>query len=254
MSGDLEATSLHTSLSAPSMSVSQDLLPEHLARRDIPVTRVSVDSEKTSLMIRQLKALPHVGISTQLSTDGRVKKLALATCDAALLISVDSNAQSWMKMRGTALAELLRGGPVFVGFGIAHIALQIYRDIRAHFSNAVDLSTLCSPSTRETCAPSKLVGTRLWSTTSLWKIDRLWHGGGGDEFSEREVVLQAWISAMYVGRSLGDPFSLTHNPRLAEPCATEIAESLKVNTKNLAAKARCFSQEHEFRSAGLDRN
>jgi hypothetical protein len=238
MSGDLEATLLHTSLSAPSMSISQDLLPVHLARRDIPVTQVSV--EKASLMIRPLKALPHVGISTQLSSDGRVKRLALATCDTILLISVDSNAQSWMKMRGTALTELLLGGPVFVGFGIAHIALQIYRDIRAHFGNAVDLSTLCSLSTRETWAPSKLVGTRLWPTTSLSKIDRLWHGGG-DEFSEREVALQAWISAMYVGPSLGNPFSLTHNPRLAEPCAMEIAESLQVNTKNLTPKARCFS-------------
>ncbi|KAJ7213060.1 P-loop containing nucleoside triphosphate hydrolase protein [Mycena pura] len=152
-------------------------------------------------MTRQLKALPHIGISTQLSSDGRLKRLALATCNEVLLISVDSNAQTWLKMRGTALAELLMGGPVFVGFGIAHIALQIHRDIRAHFSNAVDLSTLCSPSSRETWAPSKLVGTRLCHTASFSKIDRLWYGGGGDsdEFSEREIALRAWISALYVG-------------------------------------------------------
>ncbi|KAJ7692517.1 hypothetical protein B0H16DRAFT_922145 [Mycena metata] len=199
------------------MLSSQDLLPVHLVRRDISVTRVSV--EKASHMLRPLKALPYVGISTQISSDGRLKRLALASCDAVLLISVDSNAQSWMKMRGTTLAELLLEGPVFVGFGIAHIALQIHRDIRAHFSNAVDLSTLCSLSTRETWAPSKLVGTRLCPTASFSKVDRLWYGGGGDEFGERERALRAWISAM-----------------LAEPCAMEIAASLKVDKKNLTPK------------------
>ncbi|KAJ7795778.1 hypothetical protein B0H14DRAFT_2620661 [Mycena olivaceomarginata] len=65
------------------------------------------------------------------------QRLALSTYDMILLISVDSNAQSWMKMQGTALAELLLGGPMFVGFGIAHITLQIYCDIRAHFSNTI---------------------------------------------------------------------------------------------------------------------
>ncbi|KAJ7809591.1 hypothetical protein B0H14DRAFT_2607965 [Mycena olivaceomarginata] len=184
------------------MSVSQDLLLIHLAWHDIPVTWVSVDSEKASLMIRPLKALPHIRISTQLSSDSRVKRLALSTYDMILLISVDSNAQSWMKMQGTALAELLLGGPMFVGFGIAHITLQIYCDIRAHFSNTINLSALCYPSTRETWAPSKLVGTRLWSATSLLKINCLWHGGGGDESSEREVALQAWISAIWARQEL----------------------------------------------------
>jgi hypothetical protein len=218
------------------MSISQDLMPVYLARREIPVTCVSV--EKASAMITPFKALPHVGISTQLSREGRLRRLALATCNAVLLISVESNAQSCMKMRGSALAEFLLEGPVFVGFGVAHIGLQIHRDIRAHFNNAVDLSTLCSLSTRETWAPSKLVGTQLCPTASFSKIDRLWYGGGGDEFSEREVALRAWISAMYVRPSLRDALSLTHNPRLAEPCAMKITESLKVNTKNLTPKAR----------------
>ncbi|KAJ7767924.1 P-loop containing nucleoside triphosphate hydrolase protein, partial [Mycena maculata] len=203
------------------MSISQDLLPR--IPRDISVTRVSVENA-SSLIIRPLMVLPHVGISTQLSNDGRLKRLALATCDAVLLISVNSKAQSFMKMRGTALAELLLGGPVFVGFGIAHIALQIHRDIRCHFNNAIDLGTLCSLSTREPWTPSKLVGTRLSPTASFLKIDQLWYGGG-DESSEREVALQAWISVM-----------------LAEPCATRIAVSVKVNTKNLTPEAHLILQ------------
>ncbi|KAJ7648216.1 P-loop containing nucleoside triphosphate hydrolase protein [Mycena polygramma] len=198
------------------MSFSQNLLP--LAPRDIPVTRVSVANASSSI-ITPLKALRHAGIATQLSNDGRLKRLALATRDAVLLISVDSNAQSLLKMRDTALAQLLLGGPVLIGFGMAQIALQIHRDIRAHSNNAVDLSTLYSLSTGQTWAPSKLVSTRLSYMADPSKIDYLWYGGGEDEFSERGVVLRAWISAM-----------------LAEPCEMQIDASLKINTKNLTPK------------------
>ncbi|KAJ6468776.1 hypothetical protein C8R45DRAFT_434589 [Mycena sanguinolenta] len=198
------------------MSISQDLLP--LERRDISVTRVSVDQVSAAVM-RPLKALTHVGISTQLSSNGRLKRLALATCETIVLVSVDSNAQSFLKMRHTALAEFLLDGPVLVAFGIARIALQIHRDIRVHFNNGVDLSTLCSLSTRENASPSRLVGTRVSHMANCSKIDNLWYGGAEDESSDREVALRAWISA-----SLG------------APCAMEIAQSLKVNTKKLMPK------------------
>ncbi|KAJ7205030.1 hypothetical protein GGX14DRAFT_645630 [Mycena pura] len=146
----------------PKLGLHNDLICcQYTLRGATSPSLAGVSVEKASYLTRQLKALPHIGISTQLSSDGRLERLALATCNEIILISVDSNAQSRLKMQGTALAELLMDGPVFVGFGIAHIALQIHRDIRAHFSNAVDLSTLCSPSTRETWAPSKLVGTPL---------------------------------------------------------------------------------------------
>ncbi|KAF7350700.1 Nucleoside triphosphate hydrolase protein [Mycena sanguinolenta] len=198
------------------MSISQDLLP--LERRDISVTRVSVDKVSAKIL-GPLKALAYVGISTQLSSDGRLKRLALATCDAIVLISVDSNTQSFLKMRDTALAEFLLDGPILLAFGIARIALQIHRDIRAHFNNGVDLSTLCSISTRESGSPSRLVGTRVSHMANCSKIDNLWYGGGEDEWSDREVALRAWISAL-----------------LGAPCATQIAETLKVNTKNLMPK------------------
>ncbi|KAJ7671880.1 hypothetical protein B0H17DRAFT_1141417 [Mycena rosella] len=201
-----------------------DLLPVHLARRDISVTRISV-AQASADILRPLKARLHVGISTQVSSDGRLQRLALASSDAVLLISVEPEKQSWLKMRDTALAGLLQDGPVLVGFGIAHIALQIHHDIRAHISNSVDLSTLCSLATRETWSPSKLVGTRLCSTASFSTIDRLWYGGVD---SEREVVLRAWISAMYViYDSLRELRSLIQNSRVAEPCAVQIAGSLK---------------------------
>ena len=177
------------------MSISQDLLP--LERRDISVTRVSVDKVSAPIM-RPLKALTHVGISTQLSSNGRLKRLALATCDTIVLVSLDSNVQSFLKMRHTALAEFLLDGPVLIAFGIARIALQIHRDIRAHCNNGVDLSTLCSISTRENASPSRLVGTRVSHMANCSKIDNLWYGGGEDESSDREVALRAWISALYV--------------------------------------------------------
>ncbi|KAJ7257574.1 hypothetical protein B0H12DRAFT_471467 [Mycena haematopus] len=217
------------------MSISQDLLPLSLAPRNISITRVSVDKALPAL-IKPLKALRYVGISTQLSSNGRLKRFAFATTDDVLVVSVDSNPQSLMKMRDTALAELLLGGPVFVGFGIASIALQIHRDIKTHFGDAVDLSTLFSLSTREPWSPSKLIGTQLSSEASFSKIDRLWYGGSGDEASDIEVASRAWISAMYVEPLSSDLFPLTHNPRMADPFAEEIDGSLKVNTKNLAPK------------------
>ncbi|KAJ6468829.1 hypothetical protein C8R45DRAFT_938019 [Mycena sanguinolenta] len=183
------------------MSISQDLLP--LERRDISVTRVSVDKVSAPIM-RPLKALTHVGVSTQLSSNGRLKRLALATCDTIVLVSLDSNAQSFLKMRDTALAEFLLDGPVLIAFGMAHIALQIYRDIRAHFNNGVDLSTFCSLSARVNASPSRLVGTRVSHMANCPKIDNLWYGGGEDESSDREVALRAWISALYELSLLGD--------------------------------------------------
>jgi hypothetical protein len=101
-------------------------------------------------------------------------------------------------MRDTALAELLLDGPVLIAFDIVRIALQIHRDIRAYFNNGVDLSTLCSLSTREIASPSRLVGTRVSHMANYSKIDSLWYGGGKDESSDREVALRAWISALYV--------------------------------------------------------
>ncbi|KAJ6468012.1 P-loop containing nucleoside triphosphate hydrolase protein [Mycena vitilis] len=200
------------------MYVSQNLLPFQVARRDISVTRVSVANASSSA-ITPLKTLRHAGIATQLSNDGRLKRLALATCDAAIVISVDYTAQSMLKMLDTPLAELLRGGPVLIGFGMAQMALQIHRDLRAHLNKAVDLSTLCSRSPGQTWAPSKLVGTRLSTMADLSKIDSLWYGADENEFNERGVVLRAWISAM-----------------LAEPCEMQIDASLKINTKNLTPK------------------
>ncbi|KAF7357132.1 Nucleoside triphosphate hydrolase protein [Mycena sanguinolenta] len=197
------------------MSISQDLLP--LKRRVISVTRVSVDKVLAPI-IRPLKALSYAGLSTQLSSNGRLKRLALATSDTIILVSVDSN-QSFLKMRDTALAEFLLDGPVFVAFGIGHIALQIHRDIRAHLNNAVELSALCSLSSRKNGSPSKLVGTRVSHMANFSKIDQLWYGGNEDESSDREVALRAWISAL-----------------LGEPCEMQIANSLKVNTKNLMPK------------------
>jgi hypothetical protein len=173
-------------------TISQDLLPVHFARRDIPLTRSSLSKSSAAIGLEQFKHRTHVGVATQTSQDGRVKRLALATGDAVLLISVD---QSALRTRDAVLADLLQAGPMLLGFGMAHIALEIHRALKIHVGNGIDLSTLCSPSTREPWAPSKVVSNRLWTPEDSRKIDRLWYNA--DDSSEREVALRAWISAMY---------------------------------------------------------
>ncbi|KAJ7723850.1 hypothetical protein DFH07DRAFT_1005104 [Mycena maculata] len=185
-----------------SLTISQDLLRVYLAPRDIPLTRSSLP--KSSAAIEPLTHYTHVGIATSCSPDGLLKRLALATSDAVLLISVDPKCQSALRTRDAALADFLQAGPMLLGFSMAHIALQIHRDLNVHVRNGIDLSTLCSPSTREPWAPSKVVSRRLYPQESSRKIDCLWYNA--DEDSEREVALRAWISAMHEPPRLRETF------------------------------------------------
>jgi hypothetical protein len=168
---------------------------ERLCRSALITPFIAVPFSSAAKGISRLDPHAFVGVATQLSSNGRLKSLALATRDSVVLIWVDSTTQFNSSCHRTELQDLLRDGRVLVGFGMAQIALQIHRDIRAHVGNGVDLGTLCSPSTGEPWAPSKLVATRLCAAAPLSQIDRLWYG---EEDSSRQVALRAWISVMYV--------------------------------------------------------
>jgi hypothetical protein len=172
------------------MSISQDLLPPHLAKREIALTKVPLS--KAAADITSLSSHACIGVATQVSSDGLLNRLALATNRSVLLISLESKNQS----KPRELSAFLEDGPVLLGVGMAQIALQIHRDFKAHIGNGVDLSTLCSPSKREAWAPSKLVSYRLCAGADFSRIDRLWYGVE-DESSTRQVALRAWISVMY---------------------------------------------------------
>ncbi|KAJ7079450.1 P-loop containing nucleoside triphosphate hydrolase protein [Mycena belliarum] len=196
-------------------TIQQDIIPAHIAPHEITLARSSLSQSSTAIAL--LVDSSHVGIATQTSPDGLLKRLAVASRDTVLVITVDPKCESVLRTRDAVLVNLLQVGPILLGFGMARIALQIQRDLKVHVRNGIDLSTLCSPSTRETWAPSKVVSYRLCSLESSRKVDWLWYGA--DESSEREVALRAWISAL-----------------VADPCAADISISTKIDTRNLTVE------------------
>ena len=132
-----------------------------------------------------------VGLSVRLSpTTCIVESIALATSKEVFLLKLDGS-------ESLDLVNILDGFTLpVVAFGIAEVALHIFRCSRQHL-RGVDLSTLLSPSTNTPCQPFE-VAWRLCSDVRKAEINQLWEGDAERGF--REVCLRAWLSATHVSR------------------------------------------------------
>ncbi len=178
-------------------SISQNILPAHLGPRRLPIHRhFAQDLSRVAQLIIGLDS-DVLGLSLELSDKGQVKALAFSTTKEAHHISFDISARGKGKQMSSDndLSDLLSGRRgLLAGFSMARIALHMHRELGYHVSG-VDLSTLCSPSTRCPWYPAEYLSKKVVHDVDRFSVNGLWHSDRGDQAVER-VCLRAWISAM----------------------------------------------------------
>jgi hypothetical protein len=176
-------------------SISQDLILTSDALPTIPVRQFTRrHAGVAARLIAGLDALS-LGISIKQSASGTVELLALATRNEICLISLQSDSRSGLLPFDEPFEKLLRGDSrTIVGFGMARMAVHLFRGLQYRV-RGVDLSTLCSGSTRNTWRPSKLVVDKLSQAVNQSALDNLWDRN--DMQGIKDVCLRAWISARH---------------------------------------------------------
>lgn len=127
-----------------------------------------------------------------------MEHLALATPTMVFVILVDSDGHRGLLPSDQAFEDLLSGatGITLVGFGMARLALHVHHRLMLRI-RGVDLSTVCSPSTRNAWRPSKLASKKLYQDVNAIEVDDLWDGPC-EEVGVKRLCLRAWISVWYV--------------------------------------------------------
>ncbi|KAI0090550.1 P-loop containing nucleoside triphosphate hydrolase protein [Irpex rosettiformis] len=202
-----------------------------LSPQQLPVHSFSSqDTDALLSAIRQTTA-PHLGISLQLSVDGRVKAIAFATPNEAFYVTLQGSVRG--DIATNADKRALKSDKTLAGFSMARIALHIHRDKRWHV-NGVDLSSLLVSTSERPLYPSDFIQKKVSSDVNRRQVNALWYPDAasvddddddddeGDE-AMRRVCLRAWISAVCAD---------------ADPSAMQFAKH--VNTRRASIRADHF--------------
>ncbi|RPD58077.1 P-loop containing nucleoside triphosphate hydrolase protein [Lentinus tigrinus ALCF2SS1-7] len=203
-------------------TLNQDILPVHLS---IVPSRISIRNltPHTSGAITKhvLDSDTEVlGVSLRLSSNGAVDAVAFATPDVVFYISSSGHQNISSKARTELKPVFDNPGCALAGFGMARIALHLYRHFGIHVQG-VDLSTLFARSTRAPQTPAEFASDRIHPDVHRHRIHALWYHHG-----DKDVCLRAWLSAV-----------------LAQDSSSEIDYAAKVYTQNLKdAELRCLAE------------
>jgi len=189
-----------------SSQIHQDILPDRKFPRTIILRRVSPDDaayhlSQSTAVSDSTETIP-IGIAYHISQTGKVDFICLSNLTHAFIISLDSTARAGP---GKAFAALLSESIevtatssitpfpfCLVGFGMAKVAIQVSQATCMRVSG-IDLSTLCSPNTREPWSASKFIAEKVENGVDRFKVASLWTGDEGS--AERNTALQAWLAA-----------------------------------------------------------
>lgn len=174
-------------------SITQSLIPTTSLPRSIKVHNFSRRQAGNAAKIAEAAGEPFLGLAVSLSTTGEVGFIAVATSKEVFLIAAEVN-NSFLLLNDKPFKDLLSGetGNALVGFEMARLAIQVGRDLKTAVCG-IDLSTLCSPNTREPWRPGEFVGKKVCASAKPFEIDQVWRGSL--EKDNRDVCLRAWISA-----------------------------------------------------------
>lgn len=186
--------------------IHQDILPDRKFPGTIIVRRVSPDdaarylSHPTSVS-DGIEMIP-IGIAYHVSSTGKIGFICLSNFTHAFIVTLNSTAKIGPETAFAALlserikitteSQFSSHTLCLVGFGMAKIALQVSQATRMQV-RGVDLSTLCSQTTREPWPASRLIAERIDTSADKFKVASLWMGDEGS--SERNIALQAWLAA-----------------------------------------------------------
>ncbi|TFK82323.1 P-loop containing nucleoside triphosphate hydrolase protein, partial [Polyporus arcularius HHB13444] len=161
-----------------------------------------------------------LGVAVRLSSSGAVDAVAFATPDVVFYLDSGGTHASMNKARAELERVLDDPRCVLAGFGMARLALHLYRHFGVHVQG-VDLSTLFARSTRTPQSPAEFASDKIHPRVNKHRIHALWY-----HHEERDVCLRAWLSAV-----------------LAQHSFSAIQYAAKVQTRNLQdAELRCLSE------------
>jgi hypothetical protein len=179
--------------------IHQDILPDRKFPRTITLRRVSPDDAafhlSQSTAVSDSAETISIGIAYHISQTGKVDFICLSNLTQAFIVSLHSTARAGP---GKAFAALLSESSItpytfcLVGFGMAKVAIQVSQATRMRVSG-IDLSTICSPNTREPWSASKFIAEKVENGVDRFKVASLWTGDEGS--AERNIALQAWLAA-----------------------------------------------------------
>ncbi|KAI0712798.1 P-loop containing nucleoside triphosphate hydrolase protein [Cerioporus squamosus] len=200
----------------------QDIFPQHLAiaPKNIVVRKLTLSASGAIAKHVLDNAVEVLGIALRFSSGGVVDAVAFATPDVVFYLSSRGTSAVPNKAR-TDLARVFDDPRcVLAGFGMARIALHLYRHFGVHV-RGVDLSTLFARSTRTPQTPAEFASNKVGPDINRHRIHALWY-----HHEEHDVCLRAWLSAVLGQHSL-----------------SEIEYTPKVHTRNLQdADLRCLSE------------
>jgi hypothetical protein len=179
----------------------------------------------------------YLGISTNLSTDGKIDFVAFATPAQIFVISFDADSRLGLLPSDQEFTSLLLGMTcILIGFDMGKLALRIHRDMGLPVSG-IDLSTLFSPNTRDPWRPGKFIATKVSGLVKQFEVDSLWISA---EKGTRDVCLRAWLSAWCVSviPCLLAVDILRDSAAAAVSDTSELKNALKVDTRNASNAVR----------------
>lgn len=182
-----------------SSTIVQKIIPDRGTCSRLSVSKfIARDSSFAAQAIQSLGATK-LGLATQLSEEGNVEALVFATCDSVIYLKYPTtSATQTTQSIASSLAPILSGQVcTLAGFSMARQAVHIWRDLCCRVS-AVDLSTVCAPSTREPWSPAKFVKDRVCPGANKFDILELWYPTENDEVKIERICLQAWLAALCV--------------------------------------------------------
>ncbi|KAI0915361.1 hypothetical protein AcV5_003854 [Taiwanofungus camphoratus] len=186
-----------TLMSPDSSYIEQELIPSSNNR--ISLRRFSHRQSDVAAQLLCDLVPAVLGMAIQLSKEGTIDAVAFATESRIFLVVVDSHVATSTRPKCAGFAAVFANAACpLAGFGMARLALHIHRDLGYH-SQAVELGTLFSVSTRKPWSPSRVVSERIYPDVNRHAIHALFYG-----HNERDTCMRAWISACVAERYIDD--------------------------------------------------
>ncbi|OSC98823.1 P-loop containing nucleoside triphosphate hydrolase protein [Trametes coccinea BRFM310] len=163
------------------------------------------------------------GVSLRISREyGDLDAVAFATpTDVFVITLTDTGPSPNASQDGNPLLHILDGSRcLLAGFGMARIALHLYRQWTIHVEG-VDLASLFHIKDSKLQTPADFASRRIDPDVDTHKIHALWYGD-----SIEDLCLRAWLSAV-----------------LAEDSSKEVSLALKIRTSHLEdSHLQCLSR------------
>ncbi|KAI0740540.1 P-loop containing nucleoside triphosphate hydrolase protein [Earliella scabrosa] len=199
--------------------LSQNVLPSHCAPQRISLHRLT--TRTCSVVAKHIleNDVEALGVSLRVAQDGALSAVVFATSTNVFFVDLAGTGGAKSGRLNDLQGLLCHSSCVLAGFGMARIALHLYRHCGLSVKG-VDLSTLYASSTRTPQSPAEFVSTRIYEGVSRHQIHKLWYRDEADN-----LYLRAWLSAVCAEDSTA----------VMEYCA-------KVDTRNLtASELQCLT-------------